>query len=95
MASRPETDPSAIVLYGLQTCSHCKAVRALLHKREVVFRTVFVDMLVGDERSDTLRRLRGINPSVSFPTLVIGEKTIVGFKEKEIEAALELHIVQR
>ncbi len=95
MTTRPETQPPAIVLYGLQTCSHCKAVRALLQGRDVVFRTIFVDMLVGDERSDTLRRLKGINPSVSFPTLVIGEKIIVGFKEKEIEAALDAHLTQR
>jgi hypothetical protein len=35
-----------------------------------------------------MRRIRRINPSVSFPTLVVGERTIVGFKKEEIEAAL-------
>ncbi len=83
------TESSATTLYALQTCSHCKDVKRLLKERRVAFRTVYVDMLVGAERNDTLRYLRRINPSVSFPTLVVGEETIVGFKKKKIEAALK------
>jgi glutaredoxin len=78
----------AIVLYGLQTCSHCKALRSWLTERGVLFRTVYVDMLVGAERNDTMRHLRRINPTLSFPTLAVGDTTIVGFKKADIQAAL-------
>ena len=78
----------AVVLYALQTCSHCKDAKQWLQERQVPFRTIYVDMLVGDERNETLRRLRHINPSVSFPTLQVGETTIVGFKKEAILAAL-------
>jgi len=54
---------------------------------------VFVDMLVGGERSDTLRELKRINPALSFPTLRIGGRIIVGFKEKEIEKAIDAFVV--
>jgi glutaredoxin len=89
MPNRPETGSTSIILYALQTCSHCKDVKKMLQERQVSFHTVYVDMLVGDERSDTMRRLKRINPSISFPTLVVGGKTIVGFKQKDIEAALD------
>lgn len=79
-----------IVLYALQTCSHCKDAKRWLQERQVPFRTIYVDMLVGDERNDTLRRLRRINPSISFPTLLVGETPIVGFKKETILAALAL-----
>ena len=77
-----------IILYGLQTCSHCKSARKHLQDHGVTFKTVYVDMLLGEERNETLRELRRINPSVSFPTLRIGDETIVGFKKDAIDAAL-------
>lgn len=61
----------------------------MLTKRRTTFRTIYVDMLIGQERSDTLRELKRINPAVSFPTLRIGENVIVGFKAEEIEKALD------
>jgi len=89
MANHPETESTSITLYALQTCGHCKDVKKLLQERRIRFETVYVDMLVGDERNDTMRHLKRINPAISFPTLQVGEKTIVGFKKKEIEAALD------
>lgn len=86
----PETNnqETPIVLYGLQTCSHCKSVRKLLLKHGVAFETIYVDMLVGEARSNTMRQLKRLNPAVSFPTLCVGKKTIVGYKKDAIEAAL-------
>ncbi len=78
-----------ITLYALQTCSHCKDIKGFLQKRQVSFRILYVDMMVGDERNDAMRTLRRINPKCSFPTIVVGEKTIVGFKKDKIEQALQ------
>lgn len=89
MSIHHEAEPKSITLYALQTCSHCKAVKKLLQERGIRFETIFVDMLVGDERNDMLRQVKRINPSISFPTLRVGEKTIVGFKERQIRAALD------
>jgi glutaredoxin-like protein NrdH len=91
MANRPQAESRSITLYALQTCGHCENVKKLLQDRRIRFETVYVDMLVGDERSDTMRHIKRINPAVSFPTLQMDEKTIVGFKKKEIEAALEAY----
>jgi glutaredoxin-like protein NrdH len=89
MSNRPEGESVVITLFALQTCNHCKAVKNLLREYQVRFHTVYVDMLVGDERNDTMRQIKRINPSISFPTLLAGEKVIVGFKKEEIEAMLD------
>jgi hypothetical protein len=47
-------------------------------------------MLDGDERAAILEDVRKFNPRCSFPTIVIGDKVIVGFKENEIREALGL-----
>jgi glutaredoxin len=49
-----------------------------------------VDMLKGEERQAILDDVRKLNPRCSFPTIIIGEKVIVGFKENEIKEALGL-----
>ncbi|WP_419662532.1 glutaredoxin family protein [Desulfosarcina variabilis str. Montpellier] len=89
MTQAAEQQSPAIVLYGLQTCSHCKSARNFLAQKKVTFRTIYVDMLIGQERNDTLRELKRINPAISFPTLRVGEHVIVGFKAEAIEKALD------
>jgi len=89
MSDNTDNEEPSITIYSLQSCSHCKDVKQLLQEHQVPFQTVYVDMLIGEERSDTMRHLKEINPSVSFPTVSVGDTTIVGYKKKEIEAALD------
>ncbi len=49
-----------------------------------------VDLLQGDERKAILEEVKKFNPRCSFPTVIIGEKVIVGYKEDEIKEALGL-----
>jgi glutaredoxin len=51
---------------------------------------VDVDMLEGEERAAILEDVKKFNPKCSFPTVIIGNTVIVGFKEKEIKEALGL-----
>ena len=79
-----------IKLYSLSTCSHCKSTKKLLNDCTVIYEFVDVDLLEGDERRAILEDVRKFNPKCSFPTIIIGDKVIVGFKEKEIKEALGL-----
>ena len=79
-----------IKLYSLSTCSHCKSTKKLLNDCTVVYEFVDVDLLEGEERQAILEDVRKFNPKCSFPTIIIGDKVIVGFKEKEIKEALGL-----
>jgi glutaredoxin-like protein NrdH len=79
-----------IKIYTLSTCSHCKATKRFLDECSVQYDFTDVDMLKGEERQAILDDVRKLNPRCSFPTFIIGEKVIVGFKENEIKEALGL-----
>lgn len=78
-----------VKIYTLSTCSHCTKAKEYLDERKVAYDPVSVDFMSGDERTQVLDTLRKLNPAITFPTIVIGEKTIVGFHREEIEAALK------
>lgn len=79
-----------VKIYSLSTCSHCKSTKKLLNECTVKYEFVDVDLLEGDERKAILEDVRKFNPKCSFPTIIIGQKVIVGFKEQEIKEALGL-----
>ncbi|GKT08068.1 glutaredoxin family protein [Desulforhabdus sp. TSK] len=79
-----------VKLYALSTCSHCRNTKDLLNNCGVEYECIDVDKLTGDERKAIVEEIRQINPSCSFPTIVIGDKVIVGFREDEIREALNL-----
>ena len=76
-------------LYGLSTCSHCRAARKLFDKYNIEYDYVQVDDIKGDERKEVLKEIKTLNPRCSFPTIRINEETvIVGNKENDIKKAL-------
>ena len=77
-----------VKMYTLSTCSHCKATKEFMKKSNVEYEFVDVDKISGDERAAVLDEVRKFNPNCSFPTIIIGDKVIVGFKENEIKEAL-------
>ena len=79
-----------IKIFSLSTCSHCKSTKKLLSECTVQYDFVDVDLLEGEERKAILEDVRKFNPKCSFPTIIIGEKVIVGFREAEIREALGL-----
>ena len=79
-----------VKLYALSTCSHCKATKEFLDDCRVKFEFEDVDLLEGEERKAILEDVRKWNPKCSFPTIVIGDKVFVGFKEDQIKEALGL-----
>ncbi len=82
-------DKGKIILYALSTCIWCKKTKELLSSIGVGFNYVYVDLLRGEDRDKAIQEVKRYNPSSSFPTLVIGDKGIVGYREKEIREALK------
>lgn len=79
-----------VKVYTLSTCSHCKATKKFLNECAVKFEFEDVDLLTGKEREAILAEVKQINRECSFPTIMIGDKVIIGHKEKEIREALGL-----
>lgn len=81
------TNPE-VKIFSLSTCSHCKATKKFIDGCTIKYEFIDVDLLKGDERKAIIEDVKKFNPRCSFPTIIIGEKVIVGFKEKEIKEAL-------
>jgi glutaredoxin-like protein NrdH len=79
-----------IMIYTLSTCGHCRATKRFLDECKIEFEFEDVDLLEGEERAAILEEVKKWNPSCSFPTIIIGDKVIVGYKEHEIREALGL-----
>lgn len=79
-----------VKMYTLSTCVHCKAAKKMLNDYSIKFDFTDVDLLEGQEREDMIAEVKMINERCSFPTILIGNKVIVGFKEDEIREALGL-----
>ena len=78
-----------IMLYALSTCVWCARTKKLLDELGVAYDFEYVDHLQGDAREKAIEKVKVWNPSCSFPTMVINNKTcVVGFKEDEIRGVL-------
>lgn len=78
-----------VKVYTLTTCIHCRNTKEFLNDCGVKYDCVDVDQLQGDERKAVLDEVKKVNPDCSFPTIIIGEKVIVGFRKEQIEEALK------
>jgi len=77
-----------VKIYTLSTCSHCKAAKKFLTENNIAFDATDVDLLQGAGREAALSEVVQYNPQRSFPTIIIGNKVIIGFKEHDIKEAL-------
>jgi glutaredoxin len=79
-----------VKVYTLSTCSHCKSTKKFLNECAVKYEFTDVDLLEGEERAAILEDVKKWNPRCSFPTIIIGERVIIGYRETEIKEALGL-----
>jgi glutaredoxin len=77
-----------VKVFALSTCIHCKQAKQFLDDKNVVYECVHVDLLTGDDRKQVIEEVKRVNPSLSFPTIVIGDAVIVGFRKDDILTAL-------
>lgn len=78
-----------VKVYALSTCIHCRNAKKYLDECGVKYECVHVDLLSGEERQKAVDEIKGYNPAVSFPTLVIKDKVVVGFQKDKIDEALK------
>jgi glutaredoxin-like protein NrdH len=75
-------------LYSLSTCSHCKACKKFLGDCGIEYEFTDVDLLPENDKAEIIDEIRKLTTRCAFPTIIIGERVIVGFKEQEIKKAL-------
>ncbi len=79
-----------VMMYALSTCIHCRSTKEFLNNCGIEYECINIDQLKGEERQRVIEEVRLHNPLCSFPTIVIGDKVIVGFREDELREALNL-----
>lgn len=77
-----------VSVYALSTCIHCKNAKKYLDECGIKYNCIFVDRLKGQDRKDTIAQVKGHNPAVSFPTIVIDDSVVIGFNKEKIDKAL-------
>ena len=80
--------PKTIRLYALTTCEYCQSIKKMLAEIAPPHEVIEVDVLSREERRAVLDQLKKVNPACSFPTTVIDDKAIVGYKIQEIKETL-------
>jgi len=75
----------------LTTCVFCQAIKKMLDDLEISFQCIQADELPDEEKSTVIRELRNVNPKCSFPTVVIDDEVIVGYKIQEIKETIGIH----
>ncbi len=79
----------SVMLFALSTCVWCKMTKKLLTELGIDYDYAFVDLLPGAEQDEAIREVKKVNPSGSFPTLVVNGKAIVGYQEAKIREAFK------
>lgn len=77
-----------VTLYSLSTCTYCQAIEKMFNDLNVAHDCIQADQLAVEEQDAVMAKLKMVNPRSSFPTVVIGERVITGYKVQEIKDAL-------
>ncbi len=74
-----------IKIYALSTCIWCKKTIEYFKKQGLPFEHIYVDLLKGGQDKLVFQELERLNPDKSFPTVLIGDRVIVGYKTNEFD----------
>lgn len=80
-----------IILYSLTTCVFCQAVKKMLDDLGISFQCIQADEVPEEEKKIVIKELRKVNPKCSFPTVVIDNEAIIGYKIQEIKEKIGIH----
>jgi glutaredoxin-like protein NrdH len=79
-----------VKLYALSTCPHCKCTKQFLNDCGVKFDCTDVDKAPKEVVAAIFDEMKRLTSRCSFPTIVIGDKVIVGYREDQVREALGL-----
>lgn len=80
---------SKVKLFTLSTCMHCKNAKKFFAENNIDVECVDVDLLKSTEKEKAMKEMDKLVSQRLFPTIIIGNIVIQGFKEIEIREALE------
>ena len=85
-----EIESKRPILFALSTCPRCQRMKEFLVKHGVDALVVYIDHLSMMDAQRHYRFVQDINPSLSFPTLVVGGLAVIGEDYAGAQEALGL-----
>ncbi len=80
-----------ITLYSLSTCIFCQAIKKMFDDLAISHTCIQADELLAADKKKVLHELKRVNPRCSFPTVVVDDEVVVGYKVQEIKEKLGIH----
>ncbi len=80
----------SLTFYTLSTCGFCDITKKMLDDLEVEYKAVVVDLLPADKKDKAIADITRFNPRCTFPTIIYGDKVVIGMKLQEIKDMLGL-----
>ena len=84
----PGEDRGKVLLFAISTCGWCQKTKGLLRNLGIDFKYIDVDLLDGVARDEVMKEVSRWNERRSFPTLVVNDRSIVGFQEEKTREEL-------
>jgi ferredoxin-thioredoxin reductase catalytic subunit/glutaredoxin len=78
----------SLIFYSLSTCGFCELTKKMLDDLEVEYEPIVVDLLIPEAKEKAVQELKKVNPRCTFPTLICGDKIVIGMKPQEIKDML-------
>lgn len=78
-----------IILFGLSTCMWCKKTIRFLGEKNVSYSKIFVDLLSLPQKNRVREEVKKYNKRLSYPTVKVKEKVVIGYDKEKLEEALE------
>lgn len=78
----------SLIFYTLSTCGYCEITKKMLDDIAVEYKSIVVDLLPADEKEQAIQDITKFNPRCTFPTLIYGDKVVIGMKLQEIKDML-------
>jgi glutaredoxin-like protein NrdH len=78
----------AVMLYALSTCGHCKDMKAFLGQCGSIMTALMWINWRRRKGKQVIEKLIQISRECAFPTLIVGDKVIVGFRKEEVKELL-------
>lgn len=83
--------PKNITLYSLSTCIFCQAIKKMFDDLAISHTCIQADELLAADKKKVLHELKRVNPRCSFPTVVVDDEVVVGYKVQEIKEKIGIH----
>ena len=79
-----------IQMYALSTCIYCQNTKKWFAQHNIEYDFIDVDLLDESEKFSVLKEIKSKTGMVSFPTVIIGDVVVKGYKPDKFKEVLGL-----